>query len=97
MSEFLTREQAVALADSKWWIGLPAQHVVEFQLFEDRLCMDFGDFHAAVKKALGRGVWSHEFADIERLRKEFLGERPAPTFTEIIALIPEEKRVVVGL
>lgn len=92
----LTTEQAVALAESEWWKDLPADAIVGFQLFEERLCMDFGDFHAAVETALGRPVFTHEFGrNMDGLRREYLGDRPAPTFEEILALIPEDKRVIV--
>lgn len=90
----MTRENAVALANSEWWKDTPNDAIVSFQLFEDRLCMPFGDFQAAVEKALGRGVWTHEFAKLENLRAEFLGERPKPTMQEIIEQIPAEKRIL---
>jgi hypothetical protein len=92
----LTKEQAIALAESGWWRGLPADAIASFQLFEEKLCMDFADFHAAVETALGRPVFTHEFGlDIDGLKHEFLGDRPTPTFTDILALIPEDKRVIV--
>lgn len=91
----LTRDQALQLFESGWWKGLEPRRVVEFQLFTSRLCMPFGDFHEAVEKALGRSVWTHEFAFSDALKKEFLGEREPPTLTEIMQLIPEDKRVLV--
>jgi hypothetical protein len=93
----MTKEQAIQLANSGWWKSLSAHDIVMFQLFQDRLCMDFGDFHKAVAEVLGRGVWTHEFAKPELLRKEFLGDRPAPTMIEIIEMIPAEKRIILEL
>ena len=90
----LTQEQAIALANTNWWVGLSARDVIKFQLFEDRLCMPFADFHRLLEVALGRPVWTHELASPENLQKEFLGEVQAPTFEEILDLIPEEKRVI---
>jgi hypothetical protein len=90
----MTKEQAIKMAESRWWDGLPAVAVAGFQLFEERLCMDFGDFHAAVEEALGRPVWTHEFAGTA-LREEFAGQRRAPTMGEIIGMIPEGKRVLI--
>jgi len=58
----MTREEAVAMAATGWWKGKPAAEVALFQLQEERLCMDFSDFHAAVEEALGFPVWTHEFA-----------------------------------
>lgn len=93
----MTKEQAIALARTNWWKGLPACDIVMVQLFEEKLCMDFSDFHKAVGDALGRPVWTHEFAssNVENLKKEFLGERSAPTMEEIINLIPADKRVII--
>lgn len=92
----MTREQAIQLAESGWWKDLPADVVVALQLFEDRLCMDFHDFHGAVQEALGRPVFTHEFgsAGTERLKEEFLGRRPRATLQEVLDLIPPEKRLL---
>ena len=89
----MTKEQALALVETEWWKDLDAKSIAGFQLFEPRLCMPFGEFQEAVQKALGRPVWTHEFA-FEALQDEFLGHRPRPTFAEIIELIPAEKRIV---
>jgi len=87
----MTKKQAKKLYDSKFWTGMTFKERAIFQLFEDRLCMPFDVFHEAVEKALGRPVWTHEFAYAESLRKELLGEKPRPTFEEILNLIPKEK------
>lgn len=58
--------------------------------------MSFGKFHDGMEKLLGRGVWTHEFADMERLRAEAEGRAVKPTFEQILALIPEEKRIVIS-
>jgi len=95
MSE-LTKEQAIQMFESSWWVGKSPRVVCMFQLFEKRLCMPFDKFHEAVEEALGRSVWTHEFGlSWERLQKEFLGEVSAPTMLEIIELIPESKRIIV--
>lgn len=92
----LTKEQAIELAKSEWWKGLSAHDIVMFQLFESRLCMDFSDFHKALEECLGRGVWTHELGlDCDGIKKEFLGDRSAPTFEQICNLIPVDKRMIV--
>lgn len=95
----LTKEQAIELAQTGWWKGLSAEDILMFQLFEDKLCMDWSDFKQAVEKALGRGVWTHEYGGVgwKLLQAEFLGDRPAPTWDEIMSLIPEEKRIIIVL
>jgi hypothetical protein len=93
----MTREQAIALVETKWWEGKTHRQIAMFQLFEDRLCMPFDKFHEAVEKALGRPVYTHEFgsAGNDGLRKELMGEKPAPTLDEIIEMIPEAKRILI--
>lgn len=97
MSTQLTREQAIAFHDSKAYEPLSCRERALFQMEQDCLCMPFGVFHEAVEKTLGRPVFTHEFAfgGRERLMKEMLGEAPAPTFEDIINLIPADKRVVI--
>ena len=68
----LTKDEAIALAESGWWKDKEPREIVRFQLFEDRLSMDFSAFHEAVEKALGRPVWTHEFAEPVHLRDAFL-------------------------
>lgn len=90
------KEKAIALFDSGWWKGEDAKTVAKFQLFTDELCMPFGDFQEAVEKALGRPVWTHEFAlNFDGIAQELLGEKDAPSMQEIIDLIPVEKRILV--
>lgn len=93
----MTKEQAIALSNSKFWESMTAREIATFQLFEDRLCIPFDVFHAAVEKTLKRPVFTHEFGlAMDSLRAELLGKRPAPSLDEIIALIPADKRVIVA-
>lgn len=91
----VTQEQAISLHDGKFYEGLTAREKVEFQLFQDRLCMPFGVFHQATEEVLGRPIFTHEFAFRDSMIKEFLGEKSAPTFEEIMNLIPADKRIIV--
>lgn len=90
----MTREEAIKLADSEFWKDMTKAEIAEFQLFEDRLCMPFDVFHAAVEAILGRPVFTHEFANADYLRSELLGGRDAPDLEEILNLIPPEKLIV---
>jgi hypothetical protein len=90
------REAAIALHDSGWWVGKSAREIAEFQMLTAELCMPFGVFHQAMEESLGRPVWTHEFGlDMPGLMAELMGERPTPSFDAILALIPEDKRVLV--
>ena len=93
----MTEQEAIKMAESGWWKDECPNKIVKFQLFEDRLCMDFSAFHKAVEKVLGRPVWTHEFAFADSLRQEYLKLESAPTMQEIVELIPEEKRMVIAI
>ena len=92
----LTKEQAIALADSEFWKPLSHMERAMFQLFEERLCMPFDVFQEAVEKTLQRPVFTHEFGlNLDGLKRELLGEKQPPTLDEILALIPEDKRLLI--
>ncbi|MDD5537251.1 MAG: hypothetical protein PHS36_08765 [Candidatus Cloacimonetes bacterium] len=95
MSDKLSIEQAVEIFNSEVWKTWTKEEIVKFQLFTPRMCMPFDIFHEAVESILNRPVWTHEFAYLDELQKEYLGDKDAPTFEEIVNLIPEEKRLVV--
>lgn len=67
----MTKEEAKAKYDSKFWEHLTATEIVDFQLFEERLCMPFEVFHKAVENVLGRPVWAHEFLFKNKLKSEY--------------------------
>lgn len=92
----LTKEQAISIAKSGMWKNWTHEERFKFQLFQGRLCMDFSAFHESAEKVLGRPVFTHEFAlsNLDNIIKEYLGEKPAPTFEEIVSMIPKEKLIV---
>ena len=92
----LTKEQAIAFGENKLYEGMTSRQIAEFQLEQEKLCMPFDVFHKALEETLGRPVYTHELAlNREGLRKEIRGETEAPTFEEIINLIPEDKRILI--
>jgi hypothetical protein len=94
--EQLTEEQAINFAKSGLWESWTHEQIVRFQLFQDKLCMNFSRFNEAIEKVLNRPVYTHEFAYPEELKKEFLGEKEPPTMQDIIELIPAEKTIIIG-
>jgi hypothetical protein len=64
MSEQLTRAQALAFHDSGYWREMTPVDLATFQLEQPFLCVPWSVFHDAVERALGRGVWTHEFATV---------------------------------
>lgn len=96
MSE-ITKEQAIALAESKFWENMTQREIAEFQMNTEKLCMPFSVFHKALEDALGRPVWTHELGlNADGIRKELNGEKGAPSFDEVVNLIPKEKRLIVA-
>lgn len=91
----MTRKQAVELGNTGFWKEMTQRERATFQLFEPRLCMPFDVFHHAMEETLGRPVFTHEFAYPDSLKAELLGEKKAPTFEEIMDLIPVDKRLIV--
>jgi len=73
-----TSIDAIALADTSWWVGVPARSVALAQLRQDLLCMPAKEFHRAVEAAAGRSVWTHELAEPAHLVAEILGTESAP-------------------
>jgi len=71
----LNKEEATKLYNSKWWEGKTAKEIVDFQLYEDKLCVEFPVFHKAMEQVLGRPVYTHEFADQKALQEEYEGKR----------------------
>ena len=94
MIQQFTTEEAVRFHDLGIWQLLDDEGKVRLQLFQDKLCMPFDEFHKAIEKVLGRPAWTHEFAYRDKLVAEYLGEGPTPTFEDIMNLIPEEKRII---
>lgn len=88
------RDAAIALAKTKWWEGLQSRDIAIRGLSIRELCIPFAMLHEHVEKALGRPVFTHEFASL-RILDEVLGNVPAPTFDEIVAMIPEDKRILI--
>ena len=94
----LTKEQALAIAESGIWKSWTDEEVVSLQLFQNLLCVDWSRFHSAIEKVLARPVYTHEFAGREgqkRLQDEYLGKKPKATMDEILSLIPKDKLVVI--
>lgn len=58
----MNREQARAHFESDAWKSLSDYELVKLQLYEDRLCVPFSAFHAAIGRVLNRPVFTHEFA-----------------------------------
>ena len=92
----LTKDQALAIAQSECWREWNYRERAQFVFAAGRLCMPFPVFHEALEKALKRPVYTHEIGlDWRGLLRELNGDRRPPTLNEIINLIPENKRIII--
>ena len=91
----LTEAEAIKMAGSNAWKDMTPTELFAFQLSQSRLCVPFSELHRCSEEALGRPVFTHEFATPDNLREELVGVKQAPSFDEILNLIPEEKLLVV--
>ena len=97
MTKDLTEAEAKEFHDSKKWEPLSFEERFAFQLYQPRLCMPFDKFHEAAEKALGRPVWTHEFAFADKIRAEWEGRADKPSMDDIINLLPAEKTILVAI
>jgi len=94
----MTRDEAIALAKTGWWRTKSPREIAEFQLREPKLCMDFSDYHKAVEDALGRPVFTHEFARPQWLLDELAGKRePLDPIDSLRMIAPDKEIVVFGV
>ena len=70
------------------------EQIVQMQLWQSKLAMPFRVFHEAAETVLNRPVYTHEFAQPERLQKEYLGEMQPPSLSEIMAMLPQDKVIL---
>jgi len=77
----MTSDEAIILANSKWYKEYSDVEIVAFQLYQPLLCLPFEIYHKAVTAALNCAVLTHELSDIEKLQQRF--ERIHPNADEL--------------
>jgi hypothetical protein len=93
----MTKEDATKMYESGWWKNKTPNEIAEFQIHEEKLCLPFDEFHAAVEKWLGRPVWTHEFADPQALIDEKDGKRKAQNPFESLQRIAPNKPIIANI
>jgi hypothetical protein len=69
--ETLTKEKSIRFAESYAWKHWSNDKIVQFQLSQKWLCMDFKTFQRALETVLNRPVPVCEFNFPDLLRKEY--------------------------
>jgi len=93
-----TKDEAVAKARTGWWESMPLSEAATIQLHQQRLAMPFDKFQEGMQQALGRPVWTHEFAYADEpngLKAELAGKVPPADMARVLGWLPEDKTVVV--
>lgn len=88
-----TKEEAIALAESKWWLKKGTTEIAIIQLFQEKLNCQFDVFHEAIEKTLERPVFTHEFAEIERLQDEMQKKLEYVNVDFIISVLPDKNNI----
>lgn len=70
-NEMMTENEAIKMAISGWWKDKTATEIVDFQLYQSRLCMPFEDYSKAVQVSLNRYVARAEYEYPELLDEEY--------------------------
>lgn len=83
----LTKEEAIAAYKTETYKSIPKEMRFIEQMKQELLFMPFDMVHESAEIALGRPVYTHEFAHPEALLQELAGERitatdPFSTFAE---------------
>ncbi|MGI4870497.1 MAG: hypothetical protein ACRYFX_04880 [Janthinobacterium lividum] len=81
----MTENEAIAHYESRIWVEWTAREKVLCQLYEERLIMPFAEFKKAMNEVFGRAVFTHEYANPEKLQAEFEGVIGAVSLQESVA------------
>lgn len=90
--EQLTKEQCFALANSVAWSLMDKSSRAAFQLEQDLICIPFPELQQTVSEIVGYSVYTHAFhpALCVELREQVRAKVRAPTFAEVLAMLPVE-------
>ena len=71
----MTEDEAIAFHNGGTWKGYTDWQIVDLQLSQKLICVDWQRFHEATEAVLGRRVAIFEFAHPETLRAEIESKR----------------------
>lgn len=66
----MNKEKAVQLSNTNWWkdIRIDQKDIVGFQLYEERLCMDFDTFVMACEDVFEQPIFDYQLGDDRYLK-----------------------------
>ena len=67
----LTKQEAIDFANKDEWRSWSDKKIVQFQLYQKLLCIEWSTVHRAIENVFNRPVFTHEFADQEKLKQEY--------------------------
>jgi len=95
----LTEAQAIEFAESEAWREWTPEQRGAFQLFQELMCLPWEVFHEGIEAALGRPVWTHEFARADDLRMEWKGlvgpQTTQDVFDALVDIAPDGAEIIV--
>lgn len=97
----MTKQEAIDFAEAGKWKPMSHEYRARLQLNEQFLCMPFSEFHEAIEKTLKRPVWTHEFADRQRLLRELAtldatGDARENPLEDALEMLDPAKTVIVA-
>lgn len=99
--EHVPKEESCPHCLAAWTSRKPARELTPGEREAEARTLEWAEvpfdlIHARLEELIGRPVWTHEFGlNWEGLMKEARWEGRAATMSEIVDLIPPEKRLVV--
>jgi len=89
--------KAKAKYNKTWWESNDPEVIFLGQIKEEVLLMEFDKFHKAAEEALGRPVYTHEFANTEELLDEFFGKTPKATMENIMSKLERYGKPIIAI
>lgn len=70
LQKHLSIDESVELYNSGWWKQITMQRAAFLQLHQEKICMPWEVFHDYLEILLERPIFTHKFADFDKLKKE---------------------------
>ena len=92
----LGKEAAIQKYETRWWEGKTAREIAVVQLQTQELICPWTIYHQSIEEALGRGVFTHEFArNVDGLWAELTQGAPAPSLEDILGQLTDKTIIVI--